>query len=30
MARAILDKPLEPKIHPENEKEIRSDFNIFL
>jgi trimethylamine--corrinoid protein Co-methyltransferase len=30
IARAILDKPLESKIHPEIEKEIRSDFNIFL
>jgi trimethylamine--corrinoid protein Co-methyltransferase len=30
IACAILDKPLEPKIHPEIEKEIRSDFNIFL
>jgi len=30
IARAILDKPLEPKIHPVIEKEIRSDFNIFL
>ena len=30
IARAILDKPLEPKIDPEIEKQIRSDFTIFL
>ncbi len=30
IARAILDKPLEPRILPEIEKEIRTDFNIFL
>jgi len=30
IARAILDKPLEPKIHPEIEMKIRSNFNIFL
>ena len=30
IARAILDKPPEPKILPEIEKEIRNDFNIFL
>jgi trimethylamine--corrinoid protein Co-methyltransferase len=30
MVRAILDKPLTPKIHPEIEKEIRSEFKIFL
>ena len=29
-ARAILDKPFEPKIHPEIEKKIRSGFKIFL
>ena len=30
IARAILDKPLAPKIDPKIEKQIRSDFNIFL
>jgi trimethylamine--corrinoid protein Co-methyltransferase len=30
IARAILDKPPEPMIHPDIETEIRSNFNIFL
>ena len=30
ITRAILDKPLEPKIQPDVEKQIRRDFNIML
>ena len=30
IARAILDKPLEPGIPPDIEKEIRSEFNVFI
>jgi len=30
IARSILEKPLESRIHPDIEKAIRSDFNIFI
>ena len=30
IARSILEKPLEPRIHPDIEKAIRSDFNIYI